>query len=77
MGNIDVLFDNYYNRCDGDSEQIESVKCALEQKVSELLGEEVYQTELEDLITSYASSTEKQGFFEGFKCAMSIWKECI
>lgn len=39
--------------------------------------DETSTTTLSDLITEYKSIAQKQGFINGFKCAIQILKECM
>lgn len=75
MKKIEVLFSDYCNE-NIQHPEAETAGQILSDTLEKLLKCKELRAEIEDATSRYAAQSEKQGYIEGFKCAMQIMKEC-
>lgn len=75
MKKLETLFSDYCNENIQHSDT-EMAGKVLSDVLNKLLQYRELYEEIEDAAFRYAAQLEKQGYFEGFKCAMQIMKEC-
>lgn len=74
MTKLDILFEDYSAKDIVYKEVEETGDCLFETMECRLDG--VDCSILSDMASNYGVEKERQGFFEGFKCAMQLLKEC-
>lgn len=75
MKKLETLFSGYCNE-NIQHPDTEAASQVLSDTLEKLLKCRELRTEVDDAAFRYAAQLEKQGYIEGFKCAMQIMKEC-
>lgn len=75
MKKLETLFCDYCNE-NIQYPEAEAAGQILNDTLEKLLKCKKLRAEIDDATFRYAAQLEKQGYIEGFKCAMQIMKEC-